>query len=375
MHERPRPARHGLVTVPALAAAALALVAAVAGGLLRACPATPPPGLPAWLVAGAAWHAALMTGGFLGTVVALERAVAARRRAAWLAPIASAVAAALLAGGRQPAGALMLVVAAVCALGTNLLIARRQPAAHTALLVLAAAAWLAGNALFLAGAGAAIPSWFAFLVLTIAAERLEMTRLTRRGRTTQAELLAIVALMLAGTGLASSGGAGATAGLACFGASLALLSCWLFARDIATRTLRGHGLARYMAICLLLGYGWLAAAGIGWVGLAFGRAWRDLALHALGLGFVASMMMAHAPVILPALTGLRVRFGAAFYVPVALLQASLYVRLGPGLDDLLWRGIGAFLNAAALLAFAATLAIGAARSRVRRPATPLMETP
>ncbi|HEX7688553.1 MAG TPA: hypothetical protein VF453_12645, partial [Burkholderiaceae bacterium] len=278
-------------------------------------------------------------------------------------------------GGRQAAGALMLVVAAACALGTNILIARRQPAAHTALLVLAAAAWLAGNALFLAGAGAAIPAWFAFLVLTIAAERLEMTRLTRRGRTTQAELLAIVALMLAGAGLASTGGAGSTAGLACFGASLALLSCWLFARDVATRTLRGHGLARYMAVCLLLGYGWLAAAGLGWAGLAFGRPWRDLALHALGLGFVVSMMMAHAPVILTALTGLRVRYGAAFYLPVALLQASLCVRLGPGLDDLLWRGIGAFLNAAALLAFAATLAIGTARSRARRPATPLMETP
>jgi len=166
----------------------------------------------------------------------------------------------------------------------------------------------------------------------------------------------VVGALLAGaTGASLPGDAGAI-GLGLFGAGLVLLSAWLFAHDIASRTIRTTGLSRYMAACLLLGYGWLAVAGIGWIGLAVGRPWRDMALHALGLGFVVSMMMAHAPVILPALTRVRLRFGAWFYVPVALLHASLAMRLLLGMDDLLRRGVGALLNAVALLVFIATLA-------------------
>src|SRR5262249_30561731 len=108
----------------------------------------------------------------------------------------------------------------------------------------------------------------------------------------------------------------------------------------------------------LTGYGWLAVAGIGWIGLGAGLGLHDLALHALGLGFVVSMMMAHAPVILPAIARVKLRFGWAFYVPLAALHASLVVRLGPGLGlgDALVRGLGAALNAASLALFAATIA-------------------
>ena len=91
-----------------------------------------------------------------------------------------------------------------------------------------------------------------------------------------------------------------------------------------------------------------------------------MALHALGLGFIVSMMMAHAPVILPALTRVRLRFGAWFYAPVALLHASLALRLLLGMDDLLLRGVGALLNAVALLVFVATMAGAAVAWRVAR---------
>jgi len=367
-HERPRQGHHGLVSVApaALVVAAAALVAAVGGGLLRACPATLPPGLPGWLVAGASWHAVLMICGFLGTVVATERAVAVGRAWAWIAPLASAAAAALLIAGQLVPARVALLLAAIAFLVVNLWIARRQPALHTALLAVAAGAWLVGAALFLAAAGAPLPWWFAFLVLTVAAERLEMTRLLRRARGTPAQLAGVTGALLAGATCASLPGAVAVAGTALFGAALLLLSAWLFAHDIATRTIRSAGLARYMAVCLLAGYAWLALAGIGWIGLAAGRPWRDLALHALGLGFIMSMMMAHAPAILPALTRLRIRFGVAFYAPVAMLHASLAMRLGLGLDDARLRGIGAFLDAIALLAFVATLAAGVLAGRLAR---------
>lgn len=377
-HERPRQAHDGLVSVASLAAIACAgvsLVAAVAGGLLRACPAPPPATLPGWMFAGAASHAALMICGFLGTMIGLERAVATRRRVAFAAPLASAAAALATIAGHADVAASMFVFAAAAFVGVNLAIARTQPAAHTAMLSVGALAWLAGCLLHAYGEGTAVPLWFAFLVLTIAAERLEMTRLTRRSRHAGWQLWAVTALMLGGAGAAASSSALGAAGLALFGASLMLLSAWLFAHDIARRTLLTEGLSRYMAVCLLAGYGWLAVSGIGWLGLALGLPLRDMALHALGLGFVASMMMAHAPVILPALTRVRLRFAAVFYLPLAALHASLVVRIGFGATDPFVRGIGAALNATALVLFVATIVASAMAWRLARRRPAALETP
>jgi len=344
-----------------LALAALALAGAVAGGLLRACPAPAPPTLPAWLAAGAAAHAALMICGFLGTVVGLERAVAVRHPAALLAPLASGLGGACMLAGRFAAGAWLFVAAGVAFVLVNLVVVRRQPAAHTRLLLVGALAWLAGSVAHLRGAGEApLAWWFAFLVTTIAAERLEMTRLTRRGPAVERLLWVVVATMLSGAALSGV----PVLGGALFGGALVLLAGWLFAFDVARRTIRAPGLARYMAVCLLAGYTWLALAGAAWVGVAAGWPLRDVALHALGLGFVVSMMMAHAPVILPAVARVKLLFGAVFYVPLAVLHASLVVRLGLGLTDAVVRGIGASLDALALVLFALTVAGSALAWRI-----------
>jgi len=361
-HERQRQAHHGLVTAAGagvLVLAALSLVVAVAGGLLRACPAPAPPTLPAWLLSGAVSHAALMICGFLGTVVGMERAVAARKPLAFVAPLASACGAALLILGEQGAGSLAIMVAAGTFVLVNVRIVRRQPAAHTALLLLGAVSWLTGSVMYAAGTGAPIPWWFAFLVMTVAAERLEMTRLTRRAPHAELQLCGTMALLVAGAALSSATVTLATTGTGLFGVSLVLLALWLFRHDIARRTIFSDGLSRYMAICLLTGYCWLAVSGIGWIGLAAGLPLRDMALHALGLGFIVGMMMAHAPVILPALTRIRLRFGLLFYLPLLALHVSLMVRIGFGAPYPLQRGIGALLNAGALILFAATV-VGAA---------------
>jgi hypothetical protein len=362
----------------ALGLAPLSLVGAVAGGLLRASTAPPPPTLPAWIGAAALAHAALMICGFLGTIVALERAVAIGRGAAFLAPLASGLGGALLLAGQARAGAWAIVAAATAFVAVNGVLVRRQRAPHTWLLLAGAVAWLVGSALYAGGASgpALLPWWFAFLVATIAAERLEMTRLTGRGPAVERSLRLVMATLFGGAAVASFS---APMGAALFGTALLLLAAWLFLNDVARRTLLAHGLARYMAVCLLTGYGWLAAAGIGWIGLGAGRPLNDLALHALGLGFVVSMMMAHAPVILPAVARLKLRFGWPFYLPLAALHASLVVRLGLGSADLVVREWGAGLNAAALVLFAATIAGAAfawrrlhagaqgARSGARRP--------
>ena len=365
-HERARQALHGVVSDDLhprgpgwsvkpllLAMVAVSLVAGISGGLVRAGIGVPGTAVTSWIGQALLFHAALMICGFLGTVIGIERAVAVKLDLAFLAPVASGAGGLCLLTGPVAQGRGLLLAASLIFVVVNVVIVHRQRAAHTILLLVAAIAWLAGNLLFALGDGGVgtLAWWFTFLVLTIAAERLEMTRLMRRRPAAIVSFHAIVSIMLAGA--AWSCVAPVTGGLL-YGAALAALAAWLAVFDVARCTVHAQGLSRYMAVCLLGGYAWLMVAGVAWVAMALGWPTRDIALHALGLGFVVSMMMGHAPVILPALTRVKMQFGVLFYVPLAALHLSLVLRLGGGWFGAGWYSAGVVLNAAALALFVAT---------------------
>jgi hypothetical protein len=200
--------------------------------------------------------------------------------------------------------------------------------------------------------------WLAFPILTIAGERLELSRFRNPSPLARRIFGAILAVIAAGLI-----GSGRTVGVAVFAAGLFALAIWLLKEDIAMRTVRGGtGLARFIAVCLIAGYAWLVvgalvvlAAG----GLAPGTRSYDAAVHALALGFVFSMVLGHAPIIFPAVLRVGVPYHAAFYVPLALLHGSLVVRLaGDAANRVDWTRAGGLLNAIALGAFIAGM-IGA----------------
>ncbi len=332
---------------------ALSLVGGLVGGLLRAGVALPMGGA-AWVGPAITQHAALLICGFLGSVIGFERAVAVRSRPALLAPLLSAAAGLALLAGWPAAARAGFVIASLIFVAVNAVLVARQRAAHTVVLLLGALSWLIGNLAFWVGdlGPATLAWWFTFLVLTIAAERLEMTRLMRRRPGAWPLFGALVALLLTGATLSCPS---PERGGLLYGAALAGLALWLMRYDIARRTITTQGLSRYMALCLLGGYGWLLLAGLGWIGLSLGQPTRDLALHALGIGFVLSMVMAHAPVIAPAVLGLKLQFGWPFYLPLVLLHGSLALRLAGGAFDAGLRSTGALLNVAALALFACTM--------------------
>jgi hypothetical protein len=69
------------------------------------------------------------------------------------------------------------------------------------------------------------------------------------------------------------------------------------------------------------------------------------------------MIFAHAPIILPAVTGLRVQFHPWLYVPLALLHLSVALRVGSDLAE--WvegRMASGVLTIVALAAYAIVLA-------------------
>jgi hypothetical protein len=152
-----------------------------------------------------------------------------------------------------------------------------------------------------------------------------------------------------------------------------LLAIWLGRHDVARRTAKQPGLTGYIGRCLLLGYLWLGTAAVLTLAAAVGLAppmIRDAALHAVLLGFVMSMVLGHAPVILPAVLRVRMPYHPSFYVPLVLLHASLVLRVGADLASLPGlRAVGAAGNALALLAFVATTVsavVAGSRARARR---------
>jgi hypothetical protein len=343
-----------------MALAMLGLVAALWGGLVRLGWSIPLP----W-PAVAASHGPLMVGGFLGTLIGLERAVALGARWAYAGPALTGLGVlALVLGGLAMPAAWPVTLGSLVLVAVSGVLLKRQAALFTATMAGGAAAWLAGNVLWLAGwpLHRLVPWWAGFLVLTIAGERLELTRLLRLSSASHAAFL--VAVGLVGAGLAAS--AVALPGVRLFGAGLVALAAWLGRHDIARRTVRQRGVTRFIALCLLSGYAWLAASGVlvCWVGGVAAGPGYDAWLHALFLGFVFAMILGHAPVIFPAVLGLPMAFRPTFYVPLVVLHATLLVRVAGDLGGWpsvrLWGGLG---NAAALGLFLANTAWAVASAR------------
>ncbi|MCC6201992.1 MAG: hypothetical protein IT494_03185 [Gammaproteobacteria bacterium] len=311
-------------------------------------------------------HGPLMVSGFFGVVIGLERAVALGRRWAYLAPLLSTLGMLLLGTGVARAGGVILIAfAALILVAATWVLGQRQPALHTRLLVVASGCWLVGTLLWGAAAGMAAVSlwWMAFLVLTIAAERLELSRVLRPSPQATRLFVALVLLGLAGTAL----GAVDARGWILLGASQFGLALWLLRHDIARRTVRQSGLTRFIAVCLLTGYVWLAVSGVLLclpnAALGAGLAY-DAALHAVLVGFVFSMVFGHAPIIFPAVTRLRVRYSPVFYFHLVLLHLSLVLRLAGDLalrSD--WRSNGGLLNAVALVLFVVNTILAIIRGR------------
>lgn len=324
-----------------------------------------------------ALHGPLMICAFFGTVIGLERAVALNRSWGYAAPLLSGVGGiALIAGLAEGlAAAVFTLGSAVFALMAADVV-RRQRALFTVVMGLGAACWLAGNLLWLSGQpiSAVVALWACFLVLTIAGERLELSRFLAPSRDRAVTAPLPLALLVAAAALQAlevpwSG--------RLFGAGLLLLALWLGRHDIARRTIRQTGLTRYMAVCLLSGYVWLAVAGVLalWSGLPPWGYVYDAILHSLFVGFVFAMVFGHAPVILPAVLRVVVPFNRFFYVPLAVLHLSLVARVAGDLTETDWlRQEGGLCNALAILLFlvtTATLTIRATRARAagKRKAT------
>ena len=342
------------------------LLAGIYAGLLRAGIEIPAPAQNL-----AASHGALMIGGFLGTVIGLERAVALGAPWGYAAPALSGFGTLLFLAGAE-AGAAAVTLSSLLLVSMYGVVLRRQMTFFNAVMALGAVAWLVGNLYWLQGYP--VPDfvlwWSLFLVLTIAGERLELSRFLQHPPSVNVLFAVFTAIAVAGA-IAAAFGAGW--GIRLTGAGFILLSLWMLVYDVARRTVKQEGLTRFVAVCLLAGYIWLAMAGammLGGTELAPGYKY-DAMLHSLFLGFAFSMIFGHAPIIFPAVLNLGVPFRPAFYLHVAVLHLSLLMRVGGDhamKEDL--RAAGAALNGLALLIFLINTVLAVRAGLISRPAAP-----
>ena len=308
-------------------------------------------------------HGMVMTVGFVGSLIALERAVAQGRRLSYAAPLGMSLGALLtLTPAPLWVGQSLMLIGAFALLLVYLPLWRRSY--DPAVAIQFSGAFLSVGATGLWLGGVTIPNlvpWLTgFLVLTIAGERVELARVGQLGADPSrqdrhdAQALALALLLVVVVAAATLW---PDVGLPAFGVTLVVIAVVFAARDIARHTVRSTDLPRFSAACLLTGYAWLGVAGLLWLRPELSGLRYDAVLHATFLGFVMSMVLAHAPVILPAVLRRPLPYTPAFWAVAVLLHGSLLVRV---LADLAGseavRAVAGTLNVLALLALVATAA-------------------
>jgi hypothetical protein len=328
----------------------LALLAGLWAGLLRM----------GWMLPSyptlANAHGPLMVCGFLGTLIPLERAVAIRKKWMFTAPALSAIGWVILLMEPGLFGAALFTLGSMVNFAILVFMVKREPKLHTLVMATGGFSFIIGNILWMAG----VPIfqmvfwWMAFLVLTIAGERLELNRVLRLSARQVIVFGFFVALILLGESAAMIN---LDIGTRLSGFGMLGLGTWFIVYDIARRNLRHPApLTRYIAHSLFIGFLWLMVGGVLMflMGAQYAGPYYDAVLHIIFVGFVMSMIFGHAPIIFPAIFQVQINFQPAFYIHLVLLHASLVIRIVGDLATLqIVRKWGGLLNEVAILLFLA----------------------
>jgi len=295
-----------------------------------------------------------MVSGFLGTVIGMERAVASKYKWTYLTPLLCAIGAILIIFDMSVLSAQYLILVASILLFLHFLIVLKQfPLLHIGIMSTGALLWVIGNLFWLNDSmiSNVVIWWAGFLVLTIAGERLELSRILQPSRPKKVFFTIYISLFIMGAVYSSFNYA---TGIRICGIAVFFLAVWLFQNDLAWKSRKQEGLPKFVALALIFGFMWLPVAGI--LAVIYGNMnagpFYDAIWHAIFLGFVFSMIFGHAPIIFPAVLKIKMTFSYRYYIHLYLLHFSLVIRIfsdiAGWIDGRLW---GSIFNGIAILLF------------------------
>lgn len=312
-----------------------------------------------------AHHGAIMVGGFLGTLIALEKIIPLRKKHLYIIPVLNAVSVGFYFLGQPKISFALLIASSAALVAVFYYYFRLQRTMIYILMLLGAVSWLTGNILLMTKLfyPLAFPWWTAFALFIIAAERLELMKFLPVSRSDVRVFVGMLLCFIPGILLSFHGTGNFICSLSLIGASL-----WLMRNDLLGIGMRKPGFTRFVAVALLAGYAALLLTGM--LFLALHGQWLsyDALVHSFFIGFVFSMIFAHGPIILPGIMGLSATpFSRVLYLWLALLHTSWMLRVFADVTLAIEiRKVSGLLSACAIIGYFATMAIITVR---RKPAT------
>ncbi len=273
----------------------------------------------------AAKHGYLMVSGLLGTLISLERTLIIKEKW-WLSiPVLSFLSAGLVLAEQSNYGFFLQILGAILLSILYVIQWFQYKEVFLLGLSLGSLSWMISGAVLLLGNGFPAASiWYLlFLLFTIASERLELSKFIYTPPWANNILLILFSLLILVQGFPFHWGSNHISGIL-----IAAIGFWLIQFDIVKINLKKGGFFFYTGSTLFAGYIWLMLSGV-LMALPLTTFYHyDAVLHSFFIGFVFSMLFAHAPIIFPALLKIKERpFTKFFYLPVVLTHILLLARL------------------------------------------------
>lgn len=335
--------------IPLMVLAMLALLAGITAGLQRIGWTLPVTSL-------ASHHGAIMVGGFLGTLITLEKIIPLKARSLFIIPVISGISIVLFAIGLPLAATIFLIVASV---GLSIVFITYWLREHNqiyTIMLAGALCWLTGNVILLISGfyPASLPWWTAFALFIIVAERIELMKFLPVTAGQKKQLVVLLVIYLIGCALSFHGPGNYIAA-----ASLTGIALWLMRHDVVSVNLKKQHLYRYVGIALLSGYFSLLLSALFIILAGNAPLGYDVFVHGIFIGFVFSMIFAHGPIILPGVLGISAKpYHPLFYVWLVILHLSWLSRSAADLMlDIQLRKYSGVLSTIAILGYFASLAV------------------
>ena len=308
-------------------------------------------------------HGAIMVGGFLTTLIALEKAVPLKRNIVLMVPFISALSLMMIIPGYFQPGLYFLIAGSIGLFFIHVWYLYLYPKDLSALLMLMGASCLVvGNGMLIQKQfyPSAFPWWMAFLLLTITAERLELSKFLPVSRGNKYFLLGFLALFLVGIVMPFHG-----IGKYFSGVALLSIAVWMLKHDVIRIGLKKADLTRFSSVALLGANGWLILEGALLILLPETALSYDMLVHVFFIGYAFSMIFAHGPIILPGVLGIAVKpYHPILYGWFILVQGSLLWRVfSDAVGSLEGRRMGGIISATGILLYFITLVVLVVRAR------------
>jgi len=336
--------------IPFMLAAVFNLIAGIWAGLIRMewdLPLTPV----------AVHHGAIMVGGFLTTLIALEKAIPLKQKLAFVVPVISAFSLIMVVPGYFHVGHYFLLAGSVGLFIIHAYYLYLHPRDLSIMLMMVGAGCLiTGNAMLIHKQfyPAAFPLWTGFLLFTITAERIELSRFLPVSSRMKNLLLSFMALFLSGIIIPFHG-----VGKYLSATAMICIAVWMLRHDIMRIGLKKKGLTRFSSVALLIANSWLIINGVLLIVMPDSAYSYDILVHSFFIGYAFAMIFAHGPIILPGVLGITSKpFHPVLYAWLFLVQGSLLLRLvADSMVHIEWRKLSGIFSGAGIVLYFATLVV------------------